>query len=244
MTSTLIAVLSLLGTIVFASDQINAIETARPVLLRLFPEFAHVYRPALAKPIKSYDSNGIPSIEIYNITFSASEYAQISEESLGMINAKVLSRTIVANLRPNFQIVGSRYLYRRDPKQDQAVEIELIDPRERLFREVEGANRYFYLHNEADLIYLSEKPVSPYYEVNFECQRQSWKRSDELAPSFTYHDRSLAWSARYILDVPIFGAIRNVSLSAFADIRNRGLYPLQVKNIELIAGQFSCIFLR
>ena len=242
MTFTIIAIFSL-AVVAIAQSDIPASDAARPILLRLFPDFGTIYRPAF--PLMTEENNFAKDhpFDYYNMTFSATEFGQISEESLTMLNAKVLKREIVFHPEPNFEVVGTRYFYRREPKQEEPVEIELVNPQDRLFREVLEPKRYFFLSSFENVQYIRKAPISPFYEVMFTCEHETLKKIDEDYPSITYQDRSLGWTARYLLDVPMFGVSTTVQLNAYADIRNRADYSFQIKQIKLAAGRFPPLLL-
>ena len=235
---TLIALFSLLVAAI-AQSEIPNNDVVRPILLRLFPDFGTIYRSVY--PLMNEENNFGKDhpFDVYNLTFSAKEFAQISEESLTMLNAKVLKREVIFHPEPNFEVAGTRYFYRRHPKQDEPVEIELVNPQDRLFREVLEPKRFFFLSSFDNVQYIRNVPVLPYYEVSFTCEHETLKKIDEDYPAVTYQDRSLGWTARYMLDVPMFGLSTSVQLNAFADIRNRADYSFQIKQIKLAAGRFS-----
>jgi len=222
--------------VALAHGQNPSSDSVRPILLRLFPEFGTVYRPIKGSMMEDRRFGKDFPFDYYNMTISAAEYSQISEESLSMINAKVFKREIIFHPEPNFEVAGSRYFYRRDPKQDEPVEIELVSPQDRLFREVLEPKRLFYLTSFENIQYTRKNPMLPYYEVTFTCEHETLKKIDEEDPAITYHDRSLGWTTRYLLNMPMFGVSTSVQLLAFADIRNRADVSFQIKHLVLAAG--------
>jgi hypothetical protein len=138
---------------------------------------------------------------------------------------------------PNFEIVGSRYFYRRDPKQNFSVEIELINPQDRLFREVQQPNRYFYLLSFDNLEYSNQIPVMPYYEVTFICNTTFPTNTQAQLPLLSYIDKSFQYTPRYVLDLPLMGTNKQSEMYAYADIFNNGDQSIVIKGAELIAGK-------
>lgn len=221
----------LLATIALSSAGIGSTDE-RNVLVRFYSNFAQLYRPALSK---SYVDQG-KTLESYRFFFTEKEYSQITEESLTMLNTNVLERTITFHPTPNFEKVGTRYFYRRDPKQE-AIEIELVNSIDRLFREVRNSNRYFYLTSFENIEYKSENVLVPYYDVLFICNTSSSYDTEKQAPVLSYFDKNLLYSPRYLLDLPLFGSTQRTQMHAFADIRNNGEQEIVVKGAELIAGK-------
>jgi len=231
---------ALLLTVVALSSSTLHPNTERNVLARFYSEFTELYRSVTLKPDTS-KSEQESSIEQYQFLFTEKEYLQISEESLTMLYTDVIERTIVYHPMPNFETIGSRYFYRRDPKENEAVEIELVDANDYLFREVRRPNRYFYLPSLSGLEYSTQRPVMPYYEVTFVCNSSLPKDPETQAPLLSYVDKSIRWSPRYLLDLPMFGTGVQSEMSAYADIRNYGEQSLVIKGAELTAGDVKLI---
>ena len=231
---------SILAVIFFATIALSAatmpvFDRERNVLVRFYGEFAQLYRPA---NLKSYvDQN--QTIEQYQFFFPEREYVRIVEESLMMLSTNVIDRTVTYHSAPNFAINGSRYFYRRHPKQESPVEIELVNPDDRLFREVKQPDRYFYLPAFADLEYSGQIPVMPYYEVIFTCNTSSSSSSlQKQSPLLSYIVRSLQYTPRYLLDLPsVITKDKPMEMRAYADIRNTGEVPIVIKGAELVAGR-------
>jgi hypothetical protein len=177
------------------------------------------------------------TIELYQFFFSQREYLRILEESLTMLHTNIIERTITYHPMPNFEVNGSRYFYRRDPTQMDAVEIELVHSEDRLFREVRQPNRYFYLSSFADLEYSNQVPVMPYYEVTFICNSSFPKDSQIYSPLLSYVDKSFQYTPRYFLDLTAFDGSKQFELHAYADIRNNGEQTIVIKGAEVISGK-------
>jgi hypothetical protein len=236
--SRLSLVLLLLSLIsVFSVDQYQ--DDVQSVLTRFYRDFGHVYRSANDNQLESNNA----SIQYYRFVFTREEYAEISEESLTLLHADVLERTINFHPMPNFQVAGARYLYRFDARQSVATEIELVNVEDRLFREVKYPARYFYVHNDNLLQYIDGIPVLPFYEVLFKCN-SSFERPEGIdAPVFSYIDRRLSWKARYIVEVPSLDSEEAPSLFAYADMRNPGDFKLLVKVAELVSGTLLLVII-
>jgi len=224
----------LLATIAVSSS-ISFTSNERNVLTRFYPNFGQIYRPAT---FKSYADEEKTTV-LYQFLFTEKEYTQIAEESLTMLNTNIIERTITYHSTPNFEVVGSRYFYRRDPKLDNTVEIELVNSDDRLFREVRQPNRYFYLSSFDALEYPNQIPIMPYYEVSFICNSTFPKNPETQSPLLSYLDKSFQYSPRYLLDMPLFGTSNQSEMYAYADIRNYGEQPIVMKGAELIAGSIS-----
>jgi len=208
------------------------------VLARFYSSFAQLYRPASVMSGKLQRST---STQRYQFLFTEQEYATIKPESMSMLYASVLERSIVYHPNPNFEVEGTRYYYRRDPKQMVAVEIELVRSVDRLFREVKNPNRYFYLPSFDGLEYLRRVPMEPYYELTFICNSSTVNDGDVRAPLLSYIDMSYQWSPRYMLDLPMFGKTEQSEMRAYADLQNAGQQLLVVKGAELTAGDIKLI---
>jgi len=156
-----------------------------------------------------------------------------------MLYANVIERTITYHPMPNFEVIGSRYFYRRDPKQNYTVEIELVNAEDRLFREVEQPNRYFYLLSFDEVEYPNQIPVMPYYEVTFICNSSFLPDAHKPAPLLSYIDKSIQYTPRYLLDLPLSGSGKQCEMCAYADIRNNGERSIVIKGAELIGGDVS-----
>jgi len=170
---------------------------------------------------------------MYEFFFTVKEFSQISDDSLTMLHTNVMDRTITYIPQPNFQVVGTRYFYRRDPKDNDAVEIELVNGENRLFREVRRQDRYFYLPSYAGLEYVQRPPMAPHYRVTFMCNSSV---SSPQKPRLSYLDKTFRWEPRYFVDVPLLENERQAEFAAFADIRNDGEQPIIVQGVEFVAG--------
>lgn len=222
------------ATIALSLATVPVFDRERNVLVRFYSDFAQIYR---APNLKSYVDQD-HTIEQYQFFFSEREYVRIVEESLMMLSTNVIDRTITFHSAPNFAVNGSRYFYRRDPKQELSVEIELVNPDDRLFREVNQPNRYFYLPAFADLEYSGQVPMMPYYEVVFTCNASSSSSSQKQSPLLSYIDRSLQYTPRYVLDLPfVMNNDKPMEIGAYADIRNTGEVPIVIKGAELVVGK-------
>jgi hypothetical protein len=211
----------------------------RNAIARFYSDFAQLYRPATLKPYLPKSDEESTSTELYQFLFTEKEYSQISEESLTMVYTDVIERSITYYSMPNFMVNGSRYFYRRDPKQTEAIEIELINPKDRIFREVRHPDRYFYLSSFENLEYLKQMPLMPYYEVTFICKPLVSKNTENQTPLLSYIDKNLQWTPRYILDLPMFGTGKKSEMYAYADIRNNGEESIVIKEAELTAGDIK-----
>jgi len=227
-TTILLATIALSSSVSFLNNEPN-------VLARFYSDFAQLYRSAI---VKSYIDQG-QTTELYQFFFTEREYLHISEKSLTMLNTHVIERTIIYHPMPNFEIVGSRYFYRRDPKQNFSVEIELINSEDRLFREVQQPNRYFYLLSFDNLEYSNQIPVMPYYEVTFICNTTFPTNTQTQLPLLSYIDKSFQYTPRYVLDLPLMGTNKQSDMYAYADIFNNGDQSIVIKGAELIAGDIS-----
>jgi len=225
-TTILLATIALSSSVSFLNNEPN-------VLARFYSDFAQLYRSAI---VKSYIDQG-QTTELYQFFFTEREYLHISEKSLTMLNTHVIERTIIYHPMPNFEIVGSRYFYRRDPKQNFSVEIELINSEDRLFREVQQPNRYFYLLSFDNLEYSNQIPVMPYYEVTFICNTTFPTNTQTQLPLLSYIDKSFQYTPRYVLDLPLMGTNKQSDMYAYADIFNNGDQSIVIKGAELIAGK-------
>ena len=208
------------------------------VLARFYGDFAQIYLAPSSVPAESLGFDNDTSVEYYQFFFTAKEYSQLREESLTMLNAQVLERSVTYHPQPNFEVEGTRYFYRREPKQTEAIEIELVDRFSRLFREVNQTNRYFYLSFVDDLQHVDKLLSLPYYEVVFKCNGSYTEESS--SPVLSYIDRSYKWSPRYLLDLSTLqGEKQQPSMLAYADVRNDGERTIVIKALELIAGEES-----
>jgi len=226
---------AILLAIIALSSSTSLPNNERNILIRFYSDFAQVYRPAILKPHPS-ELNREQSIEQYQFFFTEKEYSQISEESLTMLYRNVIERTITYHPMPNFEVVGSRYFYRRDPKQIDAIEIELVNPEDRLFRDVQEPNRYFYLSSFDGLEYTNQVPVMPYYEVTFICNSTDIQKQ---SPLLSYIDKNFQWTPRYLLDLSAFGTNNQSEMYAYADLHNNGEQSVVIKGVEIIAGDIK-----
>ena len=205
------------------------------VLARFYSDFGQIYlRPSSMRAVP-YGLENDTSVEYYEFFFTTKEFSQLREQSLTMLNTHVLERTVTYHPTPNFEAEGARYLYRRDPKQNESVEIELVDRFSRLFREVNQTNHYFYLSSVDELQYVDRMPSLPYYEVAFKCNGSS--KNESSLPILSYIDQTYKWSPRYSLDMPTFAAKKESTMLAYADIRQEGERTVVIKALELIAGK-------
>jgi len=224
----------LLATIALSSSNL-LLNNERNVLARFYSDFAQLYRPATVKSYVDQER----TIERYQFFFTEKEYSHISEKSLTMLYTNVMERTITYHPMPNFEVNGSRFFYRRDSKQIEPIEIELVNSEDRLFREVQQPNRYFYLSSYDDLEYANQMPVMPYYEVTFICNSTFTTNTQTELPLLSYMDRSFRYTSRYLLDLPFFGTGKQSEMCAYADIRNNGEQTFIIKGAELISGDVS-----
>jgi hypothetical protein len=206
-------------------------------LARFYSGFAQLYRPAPV-PMQSQDS---ATTQRYQFLFTEKEFDNIKDESLSLLYATVVDRSIIYHPSPNFEVEGTRYFYRRDPKDREPIEIELVRCVDKLFREVNQPDRYFYLPTLNTLEYTNRVPLTPYYEVNFVCNISSLPNSDLPAPLLSYMDKTFAWSPRYTLDLPMFGNTKKPEMFAYADLQNTGEHSMTLKAAELIAGDIRLI---
>jgi len=226
---------AILLTIIGLSTSITFSNNERNVLARFYSDFAQLYRSATVKSYVDQEQ----TIELYQFFFTEKEYSRIAEDSLTMLYTNVIERTVTYHPMPNFEVIGSRYFYRRDPKQNYTIEIELVNSENRLFREVEQPNRYFYLSSFEDLEYSNKIPVIPYYEVTFMCNASFPTNPQTQSPLLSYIDKSFQYTPRYLLDLPSFNTGKQCAMYAYADIHNNGEQSIVVKGAELIGGYVS-----
>lgn len=205
------------------------------VLARFYSDFGQVYFRPSSMRAEPHGLTNDTSVEYYEFFFTVKEFSQLREQSLTMLNTHVLERTVTYHPMPNFEVEGARYLYRRDPKQNESIEIELVDRFSRLFREVNQSNRYFYLSSIDELQYVDRMPSLPYYEVVFKCNGSS--KDESSLPVLSYIDQTFKWSPRYSLDLPTFATKKESTMLAYADIRQEGERTVVIKALELIAGK-------
>jgi hypothetical protein len=210
-------------------------DNERNVLARFYSDFAQLYRPII---VKSYVDDE-RTLEQYQFYFTEKEYLRIPEESLIILYTNVIERTIIFHPMPNFVVNGSRYFYRRNPQQNYTVEIELVNPNDLLFREVNQPDRYFYLPSLDELEYVNQIPVLPYYEVTFLCNSSS---SQTQSPLLSYIDRGFRYAPRYLVDIPSVSSSKQFQLQAYADIHYTGDQTFVIKGAELMAGKINLLF--
>jgi hypothetical protein len=228
--------------VAFAFIAVSSSAPSSPVeqnaLARFYSGFAQLYRPP-SVPMQSQDST---TTQRYQFLFTDKEFENIKDESLSLLYTTVIERSIIYHPMPNFEVEGTRYFYRRDPKDAEAVEIELVRVADKLFREVQQSNRYFYLPTYSTLEYTNRVPLMPYYEVNFICNISSLPRSADLpTPLLSYMDKTFSWSPRYTLDLPMLGNTKKPEMFAYADLQNIGEQSMTLKAAELIAGDIRLI---
>jgi hypothetical protein len=221
-----------LATITVSLTTFPSFDNEHNVLARFYSDFAQVYRPVT---LKSYVDQAQTMVK-YSFYFPEREYLRIAEESLTMLYTNVIDRTITFYQTPNFAVTGSRYFYRRYPQQNYTVEIELVNPNDRLFREVDQPDRYFYLTSYDYLEYSNQVPMMPYYEVTFMCNSSY---PEQQTPLLSYIDRGLQYTPRYLLDLFPSNSDKQVNMHAYADIRNIGEQTFVVKDAELVAGDIT-----
>ena len=180
----------------------------------------------------------------YRFMFTEAMYRHVAIETLTMTGADVIERSIDYHPHPNFEVSGSRYFYRRDPKASEAVEIELVDAGQLLFREVRRPNRFFHLPSLDDVEYINSDLAVPHYVVTFTCNAVSARQEDDQRLAVTHIDRSITWAPRYVLNLPKFGDRTPAYMNAFADIRNDGDHWFSVAQVELIPGRYCRFFPR
>ncbi|CAF3229271.1 unnamed protein product [Rotaria sp. Silwood2] len=231
-------IITLLLSVVTLTTSDLSQSSEQNVLARFYSNFAQLYRPAL---LKSYSSelNHEQSIEQYRFLFNAKEYSQITEESITMLNTNVIERTIIYHPTPMFEINGTRYFYRRDSKENDGIEIELVNSNDFIFREVQQPNHYFYLSSYDGLEYLKQVPTMPYYEVIFNCKSLLTKDTSIQAPLLSYINKNIQWTPRYIIDLSSFSTNKQPAMYAYADIRNNGEQSIIIKAAEFIAGDIN-----
>jgi hypothetical protein len=207
------------------------------VLARFYPNFAQLYRPATPKPYRD------GPYELFQFLFTEKEYLQILEESITMLFVNITERTITYHPTPNFEIAGSRYLYRPDPSENDFVEIELISSEDRLFREVRRPNRYFHLPSLDGLQHIKQAPIQPFYEITFICNSSFPKDNDKPSPVLSYIDKSFQWTPRYVIDIlPSNEGIYDYKIYAYADIRNNGDQTIIIKAVEFITSKIVFLY--
>ncbi|CAF4173269.1 unnamed protein product, partial [Rotaria sordida] len=205
------------------------------IFARFYSNFVQLYRPVLSKSYSS-ELNYEQSIEHYRFIFNEKEYSKISEESIIMLNTNIIERTIIYHPTPNFEIIGTRYFYHRNPKENDSIEIELINPIDYIFRNVQKPDHYFYLSSFDNLEYLTEVPIMPYYEVIFNCTSLFSIDKQIRPPLLSYINKNIQWTPRYVLDLLLFNTDKQPTMHAYADIRNHGEQSIVIKEAEFIAG--------
>ncbi|CAF1548185.1 unnamed protein product [Rotaria sp. Silwood1] len=205
------------------------------VLARFYSNFVQLYRPILLKSYKT-KLNHEQSIEYYRFLFNEKEYLQIVEDSITILNINILERTIIYHSTPNFEINGTRYIYHRDLKDNDGIEIELFDAKNNIFRHVQKPNHYFYLSSYTDIEYLNQIPIMPYYEVIFKCKSLFTIDSQIQTPLLSYINKNIQWIPRYTLDLSLFNTNKQPEMQAYADIRNNGEQSIIIESAEFIAG--------
>ncbi|CAF0838444.1 unnamed protein product [Didymodactylos carnosus] len=206
-----------------------------------------------ARFIRFYDDFGevfrnIPDEN--RLTFNSREWSLINGDSISILNVENLERDFVYHTFPNFDVEGTRYLYRRHIKQDEPVEIELVRAADRLFRYVSQPTRYFYLpsFDNALLEYLEHPPRAPFYEVKFTYNQtlNKYELSHDAnlqllfktSPILTYIDKSFSWAPRYTLDMYSFD---NGRFMAWANLVNNGEKNVRMERAELNAGDIKLL---
>jgi hypothetical protein len=227
--------------IVALSSAKSPLNHEQNVLARFYSNFAQLYRPATSIPVAA-DTDRPDLLERFEFLFSEKEYSHVCEESLTMLYTNVTERTITYHPMPNFEEIGSRYMYRPDPKENYMVEIELINAEDLVFRDVRRSNRYFYLTTLDGLQFVRRPPVMPFYAVSFTCNSSFPKTDETQVPILSYLDKSYQWTPRYSLDIPMLGTGEQSNLVAYADIRNNGDQSIVLKGVELIAGKILFLY--
>ncbi|CAF1239539.1 unnamed protein product [Adineta steineri] len=238
MSSPIVIIVVLLATISLPlSSADSSLNDEDSVAIRFYANFTQIVRPITKLNPSKYILDQSFTYECYRFNLTETEYSQISIDSLTVLDPNVTERIITYHSMPNFEQTGSRYFYRRDPKSNETIEIELLNPKDRLFREVHQPNRYFYLKSFDDLEY-STMPVMPYYNIKFYCNI-SIPLNSSFAPFLSYNDSSFQWTPRYTLDVLPTGSNRQIEIHAFADIRNNEDIKLYKKSFEFSRNETS-----
>ena len=231
----------LLITFVLAYSSVKIeLNDDKHVYLRLYSKYAQLFHPTVSK----FDlSEGALKDNVHlEFFFNSDEYAYINEETLTVLYTNVTHRSIIFHKSPNFEKVGSRFIYRRDPADPEGVEIELVNVEDRLFREVRRPERTFYLRSFGNIQYLSKKSMLPYYEISFICDNSARKDSDLPLPLLSYVDESFSWKPRYVIEAYSSISREESFMHSYADIYNNGNHAIIVAGSEFVAGRISFCF--
>jgi len=80
----------------------------------------------------------------------------------------------------------------------------------------------------------------PFYEVTFTCNKSMVSNEmNTQAPLLSYIDKSLKWSPRYELDLPMSDSSKKPEMYAYADLINNGLQSFVVKRADLNTGDIK-----
>ncbi|CAF1008957.1 unnamed protein product [Adineta ricciae] len=211
----------------------------KQVYLRLYSKYAQLFHPTVSKLDLS---EGALKDNIHlEFFFNNDEYAYINEETLTILYTNVTHRSIIFHESPNFEKVGSRFIYRHDLADPEGVEIELVNVEDRLFREVRRPERTFYLTSFDNIQYLSKKSILPYYEISFICDNSARRGSDLPLPLLSYVDESFSWKPRYVIEAYPSESREEAFMYSYADIRNNGNHAITVAGAEFVADNVKLI---
>ncbi|CAF4403691.1 unnamed protein product, partial [Adineta steineri] len=136
MSSSIVIIVVLLATISLPlSSADSSLNDEDSVAIRFYANFTQTVRPMTKLNPSKYILDQSSTYECYRFNLTEIEYSQISIDSLKVLDPNVTERIITYHSMPNFEQAGSRYFYRRDPKSNETIEIELLNPKDRLFRE-------------------------------------------------------------------------------------------------------------
>ncbi|CAF1008544.1 unnamed protein product [Adineta ricciae] len=209
------------------------------VYLRLYPKYAQLFHPTVSK--LDLSEGALKDDAHLAFFFNNDEYAYINEETLTVLYTNVTHRSIIFHESPNFEKVGSRFIYRRDLADSEGVEIELVNVEDRLFREVRRPDRTFYLTSFDNIQYLSKKPILPYYEISFICDNSARRDSDLPLPLLSYVDESFSWKPRYVIEAYSSESREESLMHSYADIHNNGNHAIIVAGSEFVADSVKLI---
>ncbi|UJR32061.1 hypothetical protein I4U23_019529 [Adineta vaga] len=207
------------------------------VYIRLYPKFAQLFRPRMIK--SDLAKSTLRDVEQYKFSFNENEFSNIAKDTLTILFTNITDRMIVRHRSPNFEKVGTQYIYRRDSKETEGIQIELANVEDRLFREVQRPTRYFYLTSFDNLEYTSKMPIMPYYEVTFTCNKTLTKDQNLPSPLLSYIDNSFSWIPRYIIELRSLDMFPESILSGYADIYNNGYQTVTIGGLEFVSGDIK-----
>jgi len=229
---------TILLSVIALSLSYSTVNLEQNVLVRFYSNFAQLYRPAT--PVRC-----APNVDVNNdrqcfqYRFTESEYSNIASDSMTMLYTNITERTVTYHANPNFEKVGTQYLYRPDPKANRYIEIELVNAKDHLFGTLVEPVQYFYLDSYDNLYYLRTKPVSSYYDVKFISDSSSQKDTQTESPVLAYVDKSYRWTPRYLVHFSVVDNREQSIMYAYADLSNTGSEKIVFKLAEFISGSLK-----